>query len=170
MNRRQNVVMRCLNNISFGSLTTLLRKYQLSLTEVKREQDIPHSYWGAPEAGRLKTTMYVRADTPIHSVLHETAHYICMPPQRREAASTDAKGSLLEENASCYLQIILADYINGMNRHILMNDMDSWGYSFRLGSAARWFYADSDDAYEWLVAQNILTPSSIPSWQLRQIG
>lgn len=162
--------MRRLNNISIDSLTSLLWKYRLSLEEVGPKQDIPHSYWGAPEAGRCKATMYVRADTPIHSVLHEAAHYICMPPQQRKVTYVDAEGSLLEENASCYLQIILADFIQGMNRHILMHDMDTWGYSFRLGSTARWFFVDSSDAYEWLVAKNILASSSLPSWQLRQMG
>jgi hypothetical protein len=28
--------------------------------------------------------------------------------------------------------------------------MDEWGYSFRLGSAAKWFAEDAQDAQRWL--------------------
>jgi hypothetical protein len=31
-----------------------------------------------------------------------------------------------------------------------MQDMDAWGYSFRLGSTAAWFEADAEDARDWL--------------------
>ena len=159
--------MHCLNNTSSEALAELLARYQLRLRQVPAEEDIPHSFWGAPEAGRLKSTLYVRADTPVHSILHESAHYICMPKTQRAQAQTDAKGSALVESACCYLQIVLADYILALNRHILMYDMDCWGYSFRLGSTARWFYADSDDAAQWLIEQQILTPSIQPTWKLR---
>lgn len=159
--------MHCLNNTSSEALTELLGRYHLRLRQVPPQEDIPHSFWGAPEAGRLKSTLYVRADTPIHSILHESAHYICMPKTQRTLPQTDAKGSALVENACCYLQIVLTDYILGLNRHILMYDMDCWGYSFRLGSTARWFYADSDDAIQWLIEQQILTPSIQPTWKLR---
>jgi hypothetical protein len=37
-----------------------------------------------------------------------------------------------------------------------MADMDAWGYSFRLGSAARWFQEDADDARQWLAARGLL--------------
>lgn len=34
----------------------------------------------------------------------------------------------------------------------MCRDMDSWGYSFRLGSARTWFNEDADDAVEFLKA------------------
>ena len=159
--------MRCVKHTSSSALTTLLSQYQMQLIQVADDTDIPHSFWGAPEAGRLGATLYVRADTPLHSLLHEACHYICMPAQQRDRAEVDAKGSVLEENASCYLQIILADYIPGLNRNILMYDMNCWGYSFRLGSTARWFFADCEETRQWLITQSILTQDNTPSWQLR---
>jgi len=33
--------------------------------------------------------------------------------------------------------------------------MDAWGYSFRLGSARRWFFEDADDARGWLVRRGL---------------
>ena len=39
----------------------------------------------------------------------------------------------------CYLQILLADALHGVGRERLMQDMDEWGYSFRLGSTRAWF-------------------------------
>lgn len=159
--------MRCVSNTPYTDLTALLHRYQLRLVQVAANADIPHSFWGAPEAGRLRSTLYARADTPIHSILHEACHYICMPSRQRGQPHIDAKGSTAEENASCYLQIILADYIPNLNRHILMYDMDCWGYSFRLGSAARWFFADSEQTHRWLIDRNILTHDGTPSWKLR---
>jgi hypothetical protein len=37
-----------------------------------------------------------------------------------------------------------------------MADMDAWGYTFRLGSAARWFDEDADDARRWLQSRRLL--------------
>jgi hypothetical protein len=34
--------------------------------------------------------------------------------------------------------------------------MDAWGYTFRLGSAARWFAEDADDARRWLLARGLI--------------
>jgi hypothetical protein len=34
--------------------------------------------------------------------------------------------------------------------------MDTWGYSFRLGSAERWFREDAEDAREWLLTHQIV--------------
>ena len=44
----------------------------------------------------------------MHSVLHESSHYICMSPERRAALDRDAGGDDLEEAAVCYLQVLLA--------------------------------------------------------------
>ena len=159
--------MRRLNNISTKSIAKLLNRYQLQLSQVAADRDIPYSFWGASEAGRNLSTLYARLDTPIHSILHEAAHYICMPAARRDHAEINAKGSTQEENACCYLQIVLADHIHDMNRHILMHDMDQWGYSFRLGSTARWFYADSEDTKRCLIKWQLLTQDNQPTWRLR---
>ena len=159
--------MRRIKNTPVEDLTALLKRYQLQLVLVADNREIPYSFWGTPEAGRLQSTLFARSDTPIHSLLHETCHYICMPPDQRNNNYTDAQGSTTEENACCYLQIILADYIRDLNRYILMYDMNCWGYSFRLGSAARWFFADSEDTRQWLITRNILTSANVPSWKLR---
>jgi hypothetical protein len=59
---------------------------------------------------------------------------------------TDATDSVAEEDATCYLQIVLADALPGVGRERLMADMDAWGYTFRLGSARAWFEQDAEDA------------------------
>ena len=159
--------MHCLNNTPNDELTPILNPYHLLLEQVKVGEEIPHSFWGAPEAGRLGSKLYARPDTPVHSILHETAHFICMEPTQRTSDEIDAKGSAIEECACCYLQIVLSDYIAGVGRNSLMQDMNQWGYSFRLGSAQRWFSADSEDAQQWLVKNQILTTSLQPTWQLR---
>lgn len=159
--------MHSLKNIQPPALRPLFDRYQLTLEEVDRDSDIPYSFWGAPEAGRFQSTLYARQDTPIHSLLHEACHFICMPPDQRTSDSYDAEGSAIEENACCLLQILLSDYIRGFNQAIHMHDMNTWGYNFRLGSTARWFYADSDDANDWLIKQNIIDHRRKPTWQLR---
>jgi hypothetical protein len=37
-----------------------------------------------------------------------------------------------------------------------MADMDEWGYTFRLGSSARWFREDAEDARRWLQSRGLL--------------
>ncbi|NIS90685.1 MAG: hypothetical protein GTN98_11520, partial [Woeseiaceae bacterium] len=49
----------------------------------------------------------MRSDTPVHSLLHETCHIICMSRERRAELETDAGGDDLEEAAVCYLQVLL---------------------------------------------------------------
>ncbi len=159
--------MHCLKDIQPGALSPLFDRYWLKLEKVDRDENIPYSFWGAPEAGRYQSTLFFRDDTPIHSLLHEACHYICMTPAQRISPSHDAGGSALIENACCFLQIILSDYITGFNRSIHLHDMNTWGYSFRLGSATRWFYADSDDARQWLLDNSILNRDYSPTWQLR---
>jgi hypothetical protein len=43
-----------------------------------------------------------------------------------------------------------------------MQDMDRWGYSFRLGSTRAWFAADAADACDWLVRHRILDAAGRP--------
>ena len=133
-----------------GALETLLGGYGLRLERVPPGAAIPGSYWGEPEAGLIGATLYVRADTPVHSALHEACHYLLMDDARRATLERDAGGTDTEENAVCYLQCLLAAHLPGYSRARMFADMDAWGYHFILGSAAAWFAADSDDAVDWL--------------------
>ena len=139
-----------------ASLRSLLQQLGLTLQLVDANEDIPGSFWGDEEAGLIQNTLYVRADTPIHSLMHEACHYVCMDEQRRSTLHTNAGGSSDEENAVCYLQILLADALPGYGRSTMFKDMDSWGYSFRLGSTRRWFDEDAEDARQWLESKQLL--------------
>ena len=149
-------------------LEPLLAAYGLHLTRVPEGEPIPGSFWGEPEAGLVGDRLYVRPDTPLHSALHEACHWICMDPQRRAALHTDAGGDVAEENAVCYLQILLADAFPGVGRARMQADMDAWGYSFRLGSARAWFEEDAEDALEWLLRHQIVDNAARPTGQVRQ--
>ena len=138
------------------ALTLLLERFGLELAHVPAAQEIPGSYWGESEAGLQEARLSARLDTPVHSVLHESSHFICMSPERRAALDRDAGGDDLEEAAVCYLQILLAGELAGVGRERLMQDMDRWGYSFRLGSTRAWFAEDAADAHDWLVRHRIL--------------
>jgi len=131
------------------------------------DEPITGSYWGDTEAGVIGQTVFVRQDTPVHSLLHEACHIICMTGERREHLQTDAGGDDLEEAAVCYLQVILADQIEGVGRKRLMRDMDAWGYSFRLGDTASWFERDAEDARKWLIGENLLSTGGTPTFRLR---
>ncbi len=137
------------------ALATLLARYGLTLARLAPGAAIPGSYWGEPEAGLIKTVIHVRDDTPLHSALHEAAHAICMDDARRESLHTDAGGDYAEEDAVCYLQILLAGEL-GVSAEGICADMDSWGYTFRLGSALAWFTRDADDARDWLVRHGLI--------------
>ena len=155
-------------DLSPDAIQALFVRYGIVIQCVQQDQDIPHSFWGSPEAGRLVETLYIRADTPIHSLLHESGHYICMPGAQRKQRVVDAKGSAMEENACCYLQVLLADRLEGYDREQLMKDMDDWGYSFRLGSAKSWFTEDAEEVKKWLIEHKIINPDGEITWQLRQ--
>lgn len=150
------------------ALARLLARYGLDLRLVAPDQEIPGSYWGESEAGLLGSTLLARADTPLHSILHEAAHYICMTPERRVGLVRDAGGDDPEENAVCYLQVLLADAVRDYGRVATWRDMDAWGYSFRLGSAQRWFETDAADARAWLLEAGIITAAGVPSGALRE--
>ncbi|MFL6588230.1 MAG: hypothetical protein ACJ8GV_15285 [Luteimonas sp.] len=146
----------CLADIGFDAPAALLARYGLTLHHVPDGAPIPGSYWGAPEAGIIGVDVHARGDTPVHSLLHEAGHLIVLPPERRAAVHTDATDSVEEEDATCYLQIVLADALPGVGRERLMADMDTWGYTFRLGSARAWFEQDAEDARSWLIARDLL--------------
>lgn len=159
--------MLLVNAIDRLSLQVLLDRYGLTLQLVAPEEIIPGSYWGEREAGLMGSRIFARLDTPVHSVLHEGAHFVCMTPERRAGLDTDAGGDHAEENAVCYLQIILADFIANVGRRRMCSDMDAWGYTFRLGSAALWFERDADDACQWLMRHGVLDAHSRPTYACR---
>lgn len=147
-------------------LEDLLGRYGLELETVPEGRSVPGSYWGDEEAGLVGARIYGRLDTPVHSVLHEACHYVCMTPQRRAGLDTDAGGDYDEENAVCYLQILLAGTLHGFGRRRMCDDMDAWGYTFRLGSAAAWFRSDADDARGWLLHRGLIDAEARPTWRL----
>lgn len=157
-----------LANVDITSVSALLSKYGLKLTITPEGNEIPGSYWGDEEAGLVGDELLARADTPLHSVLHETCHYVCMDRKRREGLDTDAGGDYDEENAVCYLQILLAGHIEQFGRSRMFRDMDQWGYTFRLGSAQDWFEHDAEDALDWLLQRNLITRQLRPRWKLRK--
>ncbi len=159
-------VLRC-DELKPGELQQLLERFGLRLTRIPEGQPIPGSFWGEPEAGLVGNHVYVRGDTPVHSALHETCHYVCMDPERRTALHTDAGGDYREEDGVCYLQILLADALPHFGRNRMLADMDAWGYSFRLGTARRWFESDAEGARSWLVAQGVVDKENRPTWHLR---
>ncbi len=154
-------------NLDPKSVKDLLNYYGIVVSCYDSSTDIPHSFWGNPEAGRLGEQLYIRGDTPIHSILHEACHYVCMPAKQRSNGLADAKGSAMEENATCYLQIILADHISGYSQTQILQDMDDWGYSFRLGSAYKWFTEDAQETQEWLINEQLINKQGSPTWKLR---
>jgi len=149
-----------LNATDRVALALLLGRYGIALTLVAPGEGIPGSYWGHSEAGLKGERLYARLDTPVHSVLHEASHYICMTPERRAGLDRDAGGDDLEESAVCYLQVLLAQELPGMGRARLLSDMDAWGYSFRLGSTRAWFEEDATAARDWLCRHGVIDAAS----------
>ena len=148
--------MLTLADIGFDAPAALLAGYGLRLVRVPDDEAIPGSYWGDSEAGLIGCDVFARADTPVHSLLHEACHLVVMPAERRAGVHTDATDCQEEEDAACYLQIVLADALPGVGRDRLMADMDAWGYTFRLGSTRAWFERDAEDARAWLLARDLL--------------
>jgi hypothetical protein len=160
-------VMRCAE-LAAGVAQRLLEPYGLHAVPLAADAPIPGSFWGAPEAGLVGAQLLFRPDTPVHSLLHESCHFICMDAARRRALHTDAGGDFLEETAVCYLQVLLADELPGLGRERLMRDMDRWGYSFRLGSTRAWFEEDAADARNWLIRKELIDANGYPLGRVRQ--
>jgi hypothetical protein len=146
----------------------LFARYGLAVIDVPEDQPIPGSFWGDAEAGLIANRLYLRPDTPVHSALHEACHYLCMDADRRGALDTDAGGGYDEENGVCYLQILLAEYLPPMSRARMFQDMDAWGYSFRLGSSRAWFEQDAQDARAWLLHYGLIDAAGQPTWRMRE--
>ncbi len=148
--------MLYIDDIGQADLCALLARHGLVLERVEDGAPIPGSFWGEPEAGLIGSKVYVRGDTPVHSALHEAGHLIVLPLERRALVHTDATDSIAEEDATCYLQIVLAAMLPGVGSERLMRDMDEWGYSFRLGSTRAWFENDAGEARDWLIERALL--------------
>jgi len=150
-----DLVMR-VGDIGFDEPRALLARYGLALVEVADGAPIPGSFWGDTEAGIIGTTVYARRDTPVHSLLHEACHLIVLPEEKRALVHTDATDSIEEEDATCYLQIVLAGQLPSVGSPRLMVDMDRWGYTYRLGSTQAWFEHDAPEAQAFLRARGLL--------------
>ncbi|GAC1698490.1 MAG: hypothetical protein PVS2B3_10340 [Steroidobacteraceae bacterium] len=149
------------------AVALLLNRFGLELALTAPGEVIPGSYWGESEAGLKGSRLYARLDTPVHSVLHEASHFICMTPERRVGLDRDAGGDDAEESAVCYLQVLLAAELADVGRARMCADMDAWGYSFRLGSTRAWFEQDAQDARAWLRAHRITDDSDAVTGGLR---
>lgn len=141
-----------LGEIDLLEAVDLLARYGLRFELIDDGAPIPGSYWGEREAGLIGSTVFARRDTPVHSLLHEACHLIVIPPELRTRIHTDASDSQFEEDATCYLQLLLADELRGFGMQRAFADMDAWGYSFRLGSAKAWFERDAEDAAAFLAS------------------
>jgi len=148
--------MLTLADIAIADVAALLARHGLQLQLVPDDDPIPGSYWGECEAGLIGTTVHARRDTPVHSLLHEAAHLIVLPPERRAQVHTDATDSVAEEDAVCVLQALLGDELPGVGRDRVLADMDEWGYTFRLGSARAYFERDADAAWQWLAERGLI--------------
>lgn len=162
----QHEVLR-VGDVDSDIIEQFLVRFGLAAEWIADGDAITASFWGDPEAGIIGHRVFIRADTPVHSMLHEVCHIVCISSDRREHLERDAGGDDLEESAVCYLQIVLADYLAGVGRQRLMLDMDAWGYSFRLGNAERWFKEDADDAEAWLRTEGLLDSTNEPLFCLR---
>ena len=149
------------------AVAALVARYGLRLKRVADGAAIPGSFWGEPEAGIIGRQVFARGDTPLHSVLHEVAHIVCMTAERRAVLDRDAGGDDAEECAVCWLQVALAAELESVGRARLMRDMDAWGYSFRLGSTRRFIEEDAADARRWLKRNGLIDAAGRPTWRLR---
>ena len=147
--------MLTLADIAIPDVVALLARHDLQFQLIPDGEAIPGSFWGECEAGLIGSAVYARLDTPVHSLLHEAAHLIVLPPERRVQVHTDATDSVEEEDAVCVLQALLGDELLGVGRDRILADMDEWGYTFRLGSARAYFEHDAEAAWQWLIARGL---------------
>jgi hypothetical protein len=156
-----------LRDLDPAAVESLVSGYDVELIPVEAGARIPASFWGDREAGIAGRCLFARPDTPVHSLLHELGHYVCMTPGRRAALWRDAGGDDDEEAAVCYLQVLLADVLPGMGRDRLLADLDAWGYSFREGDAASWLDGDGRAARDWLAFHDLVDGDGRPTWRVR---
>lgn len=162
----EKAVLTC-GDIDIDRLTSLLARFGIALEGVPDDYPIPGSWFGEPEAGLIGRRLIIRRDTPVHSALHECCHLICIDEARRTRLHTNVDGDYDEENAVNYLEITLAGYLPDVGYARILRDMDSWGYTFRLGSARAWFEQEATDARQWLIERGVLDEAGKPAWRLR---
>lgn len=156
-----------MRDVGRAAIDTVASRYAIALEWRDAADPIENSWWGAPEAGISHDGVRLRADTPVHSLLHELCHIVCMSAQRRQALWRNAGGTAAEECAVCYLQVLLADTVPSFGAARCLADMDAWGYSFREGSAAAWFDGDGQDARDWLHLHELIDAEGRPTFHLR---
>ena len=66
-----------------------------------------------------------------------------------------------------FLQIFLSDCICCYSRSQIIQDMDNWGYNFRLGSTNEWLQQEAKDTMQWLQNYNIIDKCCYITWNLR---
>jgi hypothetical protein len=49
----------------------------------------------------------------------------------------------------------------------MCEDMDAWGYTFRLGSARAWFEQDAAEVQRWLADRGLIDERARPTWRKR---
>ena len=108
-------------DVGARAVAALLGRYGLKLVVQPLHEPITGSFWGDPEAGVVGRTVFVRDDTPLHSLLHEACHVICMDEERRRGLERDAGGDDLEEAAVCFLQILLAFQCHRVGKEPVFN-------------------------------------------------
>ncbi len=99
---QQGPTVLLVERLGLAPVATLLARYGMQCEWLADGTPIPGSYWGETEAGLVGNDLLVRGDTPVHSILHEAGHYVCMTPARRLGLHTDAGGDYAEENAVCF--------------------------------------------------------------------
>jgi len=151
--------MLTIADIGFEAPRALLARYGLVLIQVEDSLAIPGSFWGECEAGVIGHCVYARFDTPVHSLLHEASHLMVIPEEKRSNIHTDASDSVAEEDAVCILQALLGDELAGVGRERIWTDMDTWGYTFRLGSAKAYFENDANEAFAFLLMRRLINTS-----------
>ena len=71
-------------DIDPAPLVLLLARFGMTLGQESPDRAIRGSFWGDEEAGLIGSILVLREDTPLHSILHEACHYICLDHERRE--------------------------------------------------------------------------------------
>ena len=165
--RSPSATVVLLADLDSAQVDALLACYGARLERIPADAAIPGSYWGDTEAGLIGSAVFVRADTPAHSFLHELCHFICMDDARRVALATDAGGADDEECGVCYLQVLLAERLDGFGAPQCLRDMDAWGYTFREGSARAWFDGDGAHARAWLLDHGLVDSNGEPTLRPR---
>ena len=59
------------------------------------------------------------------------------------------------------LQSLLGDALPGVGRERVFTDMDTWGYTFRLGSARDYVEHDAESAWAWLQVHGLIDSNRV---------